>query len=168
MNTETGTIRLINHSKCRRELLVDEQTYFDADGKVLKDINGRAMQPKVVSVMLEQGANFVDATFLAKVRATKRRDIEVLFDRRILRVEPVLETTIDVKDLKGMHPEGVRDLSELTVAAAAKIIAACNNPQRLREFVDHDPRPAVRALLRERYAEIVPKDEPGIDPTESY
>jgi hypothetical protein len=159
--------RVTNFSKCRRELLVDSQVYVDADGKLLKDVNGRSVQPKIESVMLEQGANIVGATFLANVRAAHPH-IDALFGRRILQVTPLAEPTIDVKDLGTMRPEDVRDLSTLTVAAAKKIIGECNDPTRLRTFVDHDPRPVVRAMLRERYSEIVPRDEPGIDPTESY
>lgn len=166
-----GTVRVINASKCRRELVLDEQTYTDASGKLLKDVNDRAVQPLITSVMLEQGANEVDAKFLERVRAAdklrKNPYLEVLFQRRILSTKPVLTPTIDVKDLKALRPEDVEDLSALTPKAAQQIINACNDQHLLREFVDHDPRREVRKMLRDRYREIVPKDEPGIDPTES-
>lgn len=163
---KAATLKVVNASQCRRELVLDTQTYVDKDGKFLHDINGRSMQPMLESIMLEQGANAVDAAFLARVRAAHPH-IEALFKRGILKVAKIAAPTIGVKDLKGIEPVDVDDLSMLTEDAARKIIKVCEDHQLLRKWVDSEHRQTVRTMLRERFAEVVPRDESGVEATES-
>lgn len=163
---KAATVKVVNASQCRRELVLDTQTYADKDGKFLYDINGRSMQPMLKSIMLEQGANAVDESFLARVRAAHPH-IEALFKRGILKVAKIAAPTIGVKDLKGIEPVDVDDLSMLTEDAARKIIKVCEDHQLLRKWVDSEHRQTVRTMLRERFAEVVPRDESGVEATES-
>lgn len=172
MSEKNATIKVVNASKCRRELVLDEQTYFGAEGVILKDANGRALQPRLTRVQLEQGANEVDRAAWDKlIAADKLRAkpyLKVLLAKKILRVSEIEQPTIDEKAVKdaGLTPDVIEDLSRLSINAAKKMIAACKDPATLRAWVDQDHRSGVRAALRARWEEIVPAESSGVEELE--
>jgi hypothetical protein len=160
--TQAATIRVLNASKCRRNFVIDTQVYYEKDGRLRKDVNGRALQPKLTEIALEQGANEVDRDLWNRlVEADKLRAkpyVAGLLKMRVLRVGEITPATLTQDDADAIDPQQVDDLSAFTVDAAKKLIARVEDGQLLRKFVDHDPRPTVRAALRERWAEITPRE----------
>lgn len=162
---EQPTVKVINSSKCRRELTVDIQDYQKDYGTGPgRDKRGRPLQPLLVTRWLEQGANEVSEAFLTKCRETNAYT-DGLFTKRILRLEAIKPPLVG--ESVPLTPETIEDLSQLKESYAKKLIKDCKDPHVLRTWIDQEYRATIRTALRKRWAELVPAESMGIEDPEA-